>query len=475
MWERYGFYTIQSLLAIYLSLHYGLTDKYTYLLVGSFTALTYTSPIIGGWVADKFLGQKRAVLLGAVVLFLSYLTLSLADSLHGMIACLAGMAVGTGLFKPNVSSILGRQYKTGDPKRDSGYIIFYLGITTGIILGTILPSKIHGMMGWKPCFLAASIGMVFAFLVFFMGTSYLKIPDYTDVKRNFWTGLLKSLLVLSLFGTISFFVLTYVRIADVFFLLVVALTIGYVFNTMRSESRQQKKRTLSILLLCVISVLFWAFYFQIFLVLTLLITRVVQHTIMGIQFPAPYYVSVESVSMILFGFFVAKLCTKLASRNVAVSTSIKFTLSILVMLVAYGLILMAVGNYHNAHLISPWLILLAYAVIAVAELLLSPVGLSMVTQMASPKSVSTMMGVFFVSLGVGGVLSGKLATVASLNPNHHNIVQLKHEYFHAFSKLTLVLLIGFVVVLLIAAFIKKYTQTQPASLGVDVEDAVLIE
>src|SRR5262245_54132396 len=132
MWERYGFYVVQTLLALYLAFHFKWIDKRIYSLVGSFTALTYLSPLIGGWIADHLLGQKRAILTGAVFLFFSYLTLSWLTSDNGLAAALAGIAVGTGLLKPNISSLLGNEYPSGSAKRESGFTIFYMGITTGI-------------------------------------------------------------------------------------------------------------------------------------------------------------------------------------------------------------------------------------------------------------------------------------------------------------------------------------------------------
>jgi POT family proton-dependent oligopeptide transporter len=178
MWERYGFYVVQSLLALFLSVHLHLSDDYTYTLVGSFTALTYISPIVGGWIADNCLGQKNAVLLSTLLLFCSYIILALAHNLAHLLFALAMIAVGTGLLKPNISALLGKQYVKGDPKRNSGFTIFYLGITLGIVLGTTLPSKLQAMYGWSACFFNASIGLVLAFLVFYFGVRVLKIKEY---------------------------------------------------------------------------------------------------------------------------------------------------------------------------------------------------------------------------------------------------------------------------------------------------------
>ena len=185
MWERYGFYVVQSLLALYLALHFKWLDQRVYALVGSFTALTYLSPVIGGWIADHLLGQKRAILTGAIFLFFSYLALTLLTSDFGLPVALAGVAVGTGLLKPNISSLLGNEYPANSAKRESGFTIFYMGITTGIIFGTTLPSILNEYFGWSITFLSAAFGMIIAFSVFTFGAYHYKITDYYPHEFRF--------------------------------------------------------------------------------------------------------------------------------------------------------------------------------------------------------------------------------------------------------------------------------------------------
>jgi len=152
MWERYGFYVVQTLLALYLALRFHWQDKQIYELVGSFTALTYVSPLIGGWIADHLLGQKRTILSGAFVLLVSYFALSFTSSNHGLTLCLASIAIGSGLLKPNISSLLGNEYPEGSPNREKGFTLFYLGITTGIIMGSTFPGYLHHHFGWSVAF-----------------------------------------------------------------------------------------------------------------------------------------------------------------------------------------------------------------------------------------------------------------------------------------------------------------------------------
>lgn len=407
MWERYGFYAIQSLLALYLSLHFGLDDARTYALVGSFTALTYISPIVGGWIADHLWGQKQAVLMGAIILFAAYVLLALDQSQQGMLAALAIVAVGTGLLKPNIASLLGRQYALNDPKRDSGFTIYYLGITSGIILGTTLPDRIQHNFGWEICFLSASFGLFLACLTFLVGKRIFHIPDYAVLK---WKPLINNLLagLISLgFCLLSYLVLDITRLANLFFGIVVCLALGFVIWVASRESGMQRKKTLSFLLLCVVSTFFWALYFQMFMSLTLFINRVVEPHLFGLLLSPPNYVTIQSLGMLVIGVFLQKLWRRQSLANVAYSTSIKFSIAMILMLMAYLILVFSLRDHASQQLILPSLVIIAYLVISGAELMLSPIGLSAVTHLISPKVVSTMMGIFYVSLGGRGIFGWK--------------------------------------------------------------------
>ena len=429
MWERYGFYVVQTLLALYMVSHFQWNDLKVYALVSSFTAMTYLSPIIGGWIADNLLGQKNTILAGAVCLFFSYTTLTVVTSALGLLAALAGVAVGTGLLKPNISSLLGNEYPIDSPKRESGFTIFYMGITSGIILGTTLPSQLQSHFGWSASFMSAAFGMLIAMSVFAMGVKKYNIEDYHPFVHS-PVKLVKSALLIALLWCVSFYIMYYPRFADLSFSLVVLFSIAYLVNTAMRESPKQARQTIVIGLLCVISIMFWAFYFQMFMSLTLYISRVVDDKLFGILFPPPYYVTVQSIGMLIFGYFLSRTRRTLSTQNSA-STGNKFLLSMCFMLLSYSVIVYTCFRGYT----SPLVLIPAYLLISIAELLLSPVGLAAITTLASRRKVSTMMGIFFVSLGIGGFLSGKLAFITAIDPTGLTPFVLQVHYMQAFSKL----------------------------------------
>lgn len=453
MWERYGFYVVQSLLALYLALHFKWPDKETYALVGSFTALTYLSPVVGGWIADKLLGQKRAVLLGAVVLFISYCLLSTVDSTTILTASLAGVAVGTGLLKPNISSLLGNEYLQGSARRESGFTIFYMGITSGIILGTTLPSILNEYLGWAASFTSAAIGMIIAFIVFLLGIKIYKIKDYNSFVFQY-KKIFTAFGLMLLLWSLSFYILNSPQLANLIFGLVVLFSASYIVYAVNGENANQSRKTLIIGLLCIISVVFWSFYFQMFMSLTLFISRVVEPTFCGIQFPAPYYVTIQSIGMLIIGYFLAKKNPQLNLKERGLNIGKKFLFAIFITTVAYAIIALVSNFTERSALLSPLLIIPAYLMFSLAELLLSPVGLSAITLLADKNKVSTMMGIFFVSLGIGGFLSGKLASLTAIPAGETNVAILKTLYATAFAQQLGILCIAALGCLILFAVIK---------------------
>ncbi len=458
MWERYGFYVVQSLLALFLALHFKLEEDEIYMLVGSFTALTYVSPILGGWLADHYLGQKKAILIGIVFLSVSYFMLAMATHLQALLSALAAIAVGTGLLKPNISALLGKQYGKNDKQRDSGFIIFYLGITVGIMLGTTVPSKLQENYGWAVCFLSASVGLVLAFIKFYFGSKFTAIKEQAIFKSNQWLNLLKAAVILLLTYALFFMILKTPSIATTFFIMISLFSAGIVLKIAFNEQGKQRRNTLSLLLLFVISIFFWAFYFQMFTTLTLFISHVVNPSLFGIHFPAPYFVAVQSTGIMVFGLILAKILPNASNKNVAYSVAKKFTLSIACLFLSYLMIWLTIKNNLGAELISILPLLAAYLVISFAELMLSPIGLSAVTKLANEKVVSTLMGVFFVSLGLGGFLSGQLAKLSAITGKHASIIEMKGQYLQAFDCFLLILAAAFILSCLLTKIIKHLGQ-----------------
>ena len=213
--------------------------------------------------------------------------------------------------------------------------------------------------------------------------------------------------------------------------------------------------------------MFWAFYFQMFMSLTLFISRVVQPQLFGINFPPPYYVSIQSLGMIVFGYLLSQSKERLSIVQSGIRTGNKFTLAMFFMCLAYFLItVICYYSQNSSTLLAPMLFIPAYLFISIAELLLSPVGLSAITVLASRKKVSTMMGIFFVSLGLGGYWSGKLASLTAVeNADNLSIMELKIHYTETFYTLFYILVAGTCICFVLNYFIKKLLTEETKLVG----------
>lgn len=460
MWERYGFYVIQTLLALFLTIHYQWTDKRIYFLVSAFTSLNYLSPLIGGWIADRFLGQKQAVLIGATLLFFSYTGLAFIHSDQTLSFFLAGVIVGTGLLKPNISSLLGSAYSENSLKRDSGFTIFYMGLATGIILGTLLPSQLQAYLGWSSSFGSAAIAMLIAIAVFAYGIWRYKISDCQPYEYRLNKTVI-ALILVSLIAIVSFYVLNDPDLANYLIIIIGFWAIGYFMWSIKQESSFQSKKTLIIAFLCLTSILFWAFYFQMFMSLTLFLFRVVDPDLFGLKFYPPYFISIQSLGLILFGLIFTRINHysqkkyALGLEETASQTANKFLWSMIFVTAGYLLIVFICKFESSSQLISPLYFIPVYLLISLAEILLSPVGLSAVSRLASNKKISTMVGIFFVTLGIGAYLSGKLADITVVPSEGLSITELKVHYANAFNKQFYILLGATLLSILFNYLIKK--------------------
>jgi len=454
MWERYGFYVLQSLLALFLSIEMGLTNTETYTIVGTFTAIAYITPVIGGLIADKLIGQKLSVLLGCYILLASYLFLGV---FYGNIECLyislSGVAVGTGLLKPNISCLVGTLYKRGDPRRDGGFSIYYAGMAFGILIGTTVPYSLQAAFGWRFTFFTPAFALIFASLIFYFGMKIFKIQDNNPINHNA-TKIISAIVIAFILGLSAFILLDFPLVALAFFIALAIISVIVVIAIALKEDKIQRGKTLSFLILCFISVLFWMLYFQMFLSLTLFIYNCVEKSFIGIPIQPTYYVALESLGLVIFGPMLSPIFSRFYIKRDALDSWLKFLLSIMFMVLAFLFIVISIKATTPSELISPVWLILAYLSVALAELFLSPVGLSMSTKLVRPQVVGLMMGIFFVSLGIGGYLAGMLAKISSV-PEKTDYIHMKMIYLNAFEKYFYIAIAIFVISFLLLAVIKR--------------------
>ena len=435
MWERYGFYIIQILLTLYLAHVLLYSDSHAYAIAGSYAALVYISPLLGGYLANNLLGYRRSILLGGVLLSVGYGILAM----HGytMYWGLATVVLGNGFFKPNISSFLGNFYEEGDSRRESGFTIFYVGINLGGLIGTSTSSYIQSWLGFHASYAMASVGMILGLITFIFGRRHFQakglIPETQLPESLTWMS------QPAIFAVILLVMLVVIRqvlesatIAAVLLSIVAVITLSVLIYQGLRFDRYWRNRLFALIILIIIATLYWALFFEQFDVINLFIDRAVNKTVLGINIPTGAYISFEQFFVIVLGPLMAWYWSYLQKKQSNPRAPIKFAASMLFMTVAFAILYFASFVVNSRFMVSGSWVVLTYAFIALSEMFISPIGLSIVTELAHPKLVGLLMGVWFMSIGFGGKLAGAIATFGVVPKSVVKMSDLNAIYQHAF-------------------------------------------
>jgi len=419
MWERFSYYGMRALLIFYLTKHWLFSDERASVIYGAYTALVYITPVIGGYLADRYLGQRKAVVYGAVLLALGHFLMGVegeggqgSPTLSVFWLALSFIIVGSGFLKANISVIVGQLYPRTDARRDPAYTIFYMGINLGAALGAALCGYLGETYGWTYGFGAAGIGMLFGLAVFLWGKPLLmgkgEAPDPARLTRRAGGVTLEWRLYLA--GVAGVGVVWWlVQNQDlVGRLLGIAglVLVGYVLYTAVFRlPREDRDRIFAALFLIVGSILFWALFEQAGSSLNLYTDRFVDRA--GV--PASVFQSINAVYIVLLGPVFAGLWLWLANRGLEPSAPAKFGLAM--MQLGAGFLVLVAGAA-NGVATPVVFIFLIYLLHTTGELCLSPVGLSAMNRLAPSHLASLIMGTWFFASATGNFAAGLIAAAA---------------------------------------------------------------
>lgn len=408
-WERTSYYGMRALLILFMTAPLtagGLafaTDKAA-AIYGMYTASVYFTAIPGGWIADRLLGQRKAVLWGGILIALGHYSM-FVNRLPFFYAGLALIVLGTGLLKPNISAIVGQLYAPDDKRRDAGFSIFYMGINLGALVGPIVCGLLGEKVGWHWGFGAAGIGMTFGIIQYLMGQHRFGnaglLKEQPKNPAALWAGVLAALLALAGAFTLFWDQRDWIMLIG---------TVGlFVWFWTLSTPGVERRRLLAIIVLFVFTTLFWGGFEQAGSSLNLFARDFTDRVVFGWEFPASLFQSVNSAFLVTLAPVLTMLWLALGKREP--SSPSKF---------AYGLLFMALGFLVVAGAalvsvqaggakVSPWWLVGVYLCHTIGELCLSPVGLSTVSKLAPPRIVSMMLGVYFLSISLGNFIGGRIA------------------------------------------------------------------
>ncbi|KFN42633.1 peptide MFS transporter [Arenimonas oryziterrae] len=460
-WERFAFYGIRWALVLYIvAQFYGGSptgEESASKLYGAYLALVYAAAIFGGYVADKVLGYQRSILLGAVIMAAGLFMISMPNQEVFKLG-LATIIAGNGLFKPNISTMVGKLYSQADERRDSGFTIFYMGINAGAFIAPILTGWMAEqwlgtpeMPAYKYVFIAAGVGMLISLIWFWFGRRELqgigRPAEGEGGKQKVLYVLIGALLAIPLIYfllTIDAKSLQWYVLAPMFVALCGLLLVEGV-----RDGPVARDRAIAMLIIFTFNILFWMFFEQAGSSFTFLADKIVNRDLGGFVFPNGWFQSVNSIAIIALAPIIAWIWVKLGRANPNIPR--KFGLGIIFNGLAFLLLMYALTSLIGANGKIPfWTLFMVYVIQSVGELCLSPIGLSMTTKLAPVRLVGFGMGGWFLSTGIGNNLSGIFAGEVSGEGGMTTASALSGYTFGFW-----VLLAGGVVLFLIAPLIQK--------------------
>jgi POT family proton-dependent oligopeptide transporter len=460
MWERFCFYGLRGMLVVFMVTQLGLGDKEANLQYGAIQAFVYAFTFLGGVFADKILGFQKSLVWGALLMIVGGFTIAMAPTeLFYIGICFT--IIGTGLFKPNISTMVGQLYNTDDHRRDAGFGLFYMGINIGAFLGGLLMVYVGKEHSWRAAFALVGVVMIISLINFaFRRKSFGPIglsplnPDLPAAKRKAyeWGTYLGSLAVIPLI----LLMVTNTAYTDLFMYIVGPLTLIYLAWEMRTFGKAENMRLAAALIFIFFSIFFWAFFEQSGGSLSLFALNNLRPTLFGFPVdPNSVNNAANSLFVIAFSAVVGLLWLWLSKRKLEPNSVVKFGLGFLFLAGGFYIFKSTLGLADENGITSTELFTFAWFVITFGELALSPIGLSLMTKLSPVRIQGLMMGMWFLASAYGQYAAGLLgAGMSADDPNASNLDKLK-LYTDGYGELGLYALIAGVVLILISPLVRK--------------------
>ena len=422
MWERVCYYGMRVLLILYLTKSLLKGDAEAALIYGAYTGLVYAAPILGGRMADQFLGYRFAVILGAIMMVIGeFLILGGTDQM--LLIGMGALIVGNGYFKANISTIVGKLYEDGDPRRDSGFTIFYIGINIGALLATTVVAYVGEVYGFHYGFALAGLGMIAGLAIFYLGRDvYSDAPglEIREAGKQKVLGPLNAVQAITI-GSLLLIPLCYILILKNEFMdyillgLFLYISISMIMAGNKADQLEGTKhwrdRMIALVIFMLINVTFWACFEQAGTSLTLFADRNVDRMILGWEMPASNTQFFNPFFIIVFGSIFSMMWVKLSKMGRNPSIPMKFALGILQLGLGFLVTMIGLQFVNDAYQVPLLTLVFLYLLHTTGELFLSPIGLSMVTKLAPKNIAGTAMGAWFLSFAIANYVGGKIATL----------------------------------------------------------------
>ncbi len=429
MWERFSYYGMRALLLLYMTAPVsagglGFDAAQGGAIYGMYTAMVYMACLPGGWIADRLIGQRKAVLYGGMLIAAGHFSMAL-PILATFYLGLFLIVIGTGLLKGNVSVIVGQLYAPDDQRRDAGFSIFYMGINLGAFIAPLVCGYLGQQINWHLGFGMAGIGMTIGLIQYMAGSRNLGDAGLTPgaaqtpeamaaAKRQaqLWGGLILALAaIVGVGGYTGALPITAKQVSDAAGVFLLLLTVGFFAWLFASGgwTREERNRLIVIGVLFLSSALFWSVFEQAGSTLNLFADRNTNNVFLGMPFPSSWFQSLNSLFLIFLAPVFAWVWVKLASRGQEPSSPAKFAFGLVFVGLGFAILIGPASVAGEGGRVSPMWLTLTYLFHTLGELALSPVGLSAMTTLSPPRIAGMAMGVWFLATSVGNFIGGRVA------------------------------------------------------------------
>lgn len=456
IWERFGFYILAYLMVLYTQQVFNFSDAQAFLQFGVFSGLVIITPFIGGYIGDHFFGVKRSLIFGLILLAIGYGLLAIPGISYFYLA-LGFLIVGNGFFKTSPANLLARSYKRDDPRIDSGFTLFYMSINMGSFLATVSAGILSQIFGWHVAFGAASIGLLIG-LIGFLKCQYLirNIGVPLGLECLSWLRYLKIFLGTILAIYIAMFLMQHANLTTYIFMTAAVLVACYYIFELIKSSSEDRQRILICLSLMLMGMVFFILYYQAYMSINLFINRDVDRNVWGMLIPTPIFQSLNPFWILILSPLLARFYNKAGSKGKDLNITTKFCFGILMIALGFFSLVLAAFLNKNSGIVSFGWIVLCYFLYSAGELLISALGMAMVTKIAPLRMFGVMMGSWYFFAAMGAALASHLADLAKIPESVKDPVQMLKIYSHAFSVLGWIGLISALISFVLRPLIKKW-------------------
>jgi POT family proton-dependent oligopeptide transporter len=425
MWERFSYYGMRALLVLYLVNAIEIPRDQALQIYATYTSLVYLTPLLGGYLADRFLGTRRAILIGAIVMAAGHFAMAFPSLLYFGLGLLIA---GNGFFKPNISTLVGGLYSADDPRRDGGFTLFYMGINLGAFLAPLVCGTLGEQWGWHYGFAAAGIGMVIGLVTFVRGEKHLGslgLPmgrsidgSAARLSRDDWRVItVTSVVVVIVVASI----VTLLRITAAWWpadpasrsiILLLLLCSALLFSVAklitRQDSREHRQRIVAVVIMALFVVFFWMGFEQAGGTMNLFADKLTDRDVLGWEVPASYFQAVNPLFIVVLAPAFSLLWLRLHRYPAGQSPVVKQAAGMIILGAGFVVLAIAQNRAQDLAPVSPLWLLSVYLLHTLGELCLSPIGLSMASKLAPPRDASLVMGVWFTAMALASLLAGNL-------------------------------------------------------------------